>query len=1017
MVELQSITASNVGIIHLSDIHLSDKINPLQEKGELLFRALKDDFSNCLFIYIVVSGDIVNTGKESEYKVALTFFTELLGHLKKRYSSTQFRFVFVPGNHDCNFNLDKQVRINTIKNINHESIGNDDSVLKMCLEIQSDFWNFYSLFHNNDTPNNKIYYRIIDTIADKKMCFHCFNTAWMSQKDEIAGSLFFPTKRFGELTRRNEFDLNIAVLHHPLNWFNPNTVENNKKEFQNLLDEIASLQIIGHEHENELRKTENIDNLNSHTVCASGEVLQNQEDPTQSGFQTFFINLNNNKVRLRRYRWKKNLYQQYSEKEIILKKKAKRVVELNNMFIEELNKINIPLNFNDKQVKFSDIFVFPDLEKLTSKSENVIDDFIDSETLLDNSKFINCIFEGDSQIGKSSLLYMLFLKFYDKGFYPILLDGKDIISDNIDKIVQKAFKSQYTEDPTSYEKFKQINNDLKVLLIDDLHTSKLNEYARHNAIKLFFDLFSRTFITIDTAYGIIPQIQTEFKDICSFSIKPLGYKKRNDLVEKYLALKEPSFVNTPQIHLDKTKHTFNQLSHILGDKLIPAYPVFVLSIIQALEYQPLNLNETSYGYCYQTLIHHALNNTGVSKDDIDSYINIITELAFYMFTMKTDSISEIDFEAYYEEYRKKFVAPGFETAINKLLNSKIFKQDSGSFCFGYKSYFYFLAAKKIAEMIERPEGKAIVKELYDNLHKEKNANILVLITHHTKNHSIIEESILTSMLLFENTLPITLEKRCNYYKLLEEILNEIKQDILEMNRDPSKERQKELLAQDKLERKTNQNNNEGTDFDVNEKTMPFLKAFRSIEIIGQIIKNRKGSLEKAILKEMLIELYNTGFRMVSYLGEMIKETKDAISLKIEENISKKDTNQDIERKIYKFLQFISLQACLGVFSKFIHSLGVKELREMYIDVAKTMDTPAAKIVSFSINSYYGKINIKELEQLSKEFKGNFVALQILKARVRAYIYNNYVDYRDKQKIAEYLNMIISPAVGRKDKGY
>ena len=61
--------------------------------------------------------------------------------------------------------------------------------------------------------------------------------------------------------------------------------------------------------------------------------------------------------------------------------------------------------------------------------------------------------------------------------------------------------------------------------------------------------------------------------------------------------------------------------------------------------------------------------------------------------------------------------------------------------------------------------------------------------------------------------------------------------------------------------------------------------------------------------------------------------------------------------------------------------------------------------------------MKELEQLSKEFKDNMVALQILRSRVKAYIYNNYVDYRDKQKIAAYLNMKTSPALGRKDRGY
>ena len=61
--------------------------------------------------------------------------------------------------------------------------------------------------------------------------------------------------------------------------------------------------------------------------------------------------------------------------------------------------------------------------------------------------------------------------------------------------------------------------------------------------------------------------------------------------------------------------------------------------------------------------------------------------------------------------------------------------------------------------------------------------------------------------------------------------------------------------------------------------------------------------------------------------------------------------------------------------------------------------------------------MKELEDLSKEFSDNVVALQILRARVKAYVYNNYVGYRDKQRIATHLNMKISPALGHKDRGY
>ncbi len=73
MAELHNIITSNIGIIHLSDIHFSSESDFIQKKLDLLYRALKDDFSNCLVVYIVVSGDIANFGKSQEYKVAQIF--------------------------------------------------------------------------------------------------------------------------------------------------------------------------------------------------------------------------------------------------------------------------------------------------------------------------------------------------------------------------------------------------------------------------------------------------------------------------------------------------------------------------------------------------------------------------------------------------------------------------------------------------------------------------------------------------------------------------------------------------------------------------------------------------------------------------------------------------------------------------------------------------------------------------------------------------------------------------------
>ena len=109
-----------------------------------------------------------------------------------------------------------------------------------------------------------------------------------------------------------------------------------------------------------------------------------------------------------------------------------------------------------------------------------------------------------------------------------------------------------------------------------------------------------------------------------------------------------------------------------------------------------------------------------------------------------------------------------------------------------------------------------------------------------------------------------------------------------------------------------------------------------------------------------------------------------------------------------------MQTCLGVFTKLVYSVGIKDFKELYEEVAKQIGTPAAKLVSFSINSYYNEISTKEVSKLAKELKNNFVALQILKSRVKSYIYTNHIDYREKQQLAQALDMRISPTLGREN---
>lgn len=70
------------------------------------------------------------------------------------------------------------------------------------------------------------------------------------------------------------------------------------------------------------------------------------------------------------------------------------------------------------------------------------------------------------------------------------------------------------------------------------------------------------------------------------------------------------------------------------------------------------------------------------------------------------------------------------------------------------------------------------------------------------------------------------------------------------------------------------------------------------------------------------------------------------------------------------------------------------------DIANKIGSPAAKIITFTIKTIYGKMRLADLQDIVNEYKDNPVVLEIIKARVISYVYNNYVDFSTRQKIGQ-----------------
>lgn len=1001
----------NIGIIHLTDIHISETTN-LSNKVGLLCQAVKNHLLNVTRLYIVVSGDIANTGAKKEYDLASHFLKLIKQLLLSGRSDLDIKIILTPGNHDCDFSSNTQLRNNSINSLSYSSLGKDNSVSNLCLEVQNNFWDFYSNF--NPVPNEKLYYTIEDRIGNEIIAFNCINTAWCSQKNEVVGSLFYPVKKISSSSQVRG-KVRVCVYHHPLNWFTPNTDENNRMELQAFIEKQSDIQLFGHEHHQEARRSEDMLNQRVNTSL-SGKIFNNNQKPNESGFYFISIDLKTQTGIVNHFDLKDGkFYDEVFVNNITINNTNTDSFLVKEVFLREMNEMKIPINIGDrKDLRLSDIYVYPDIEIIDTKEDNNIDDYSDSIKLVKDSKFSYSILDGESQVGKTSLIAMLYREFYNGGIYPLLLRGDSFKDADIEKILRRAYEIQYKSELYSYTQYSQLPNTQKVLLIDDFHECGFNSTTIQSILDKASSLFSKVIITIDPSYSILPTIQSEYGKFNFFRIKPLGHKKRNELIENYHSLKEDALTIEEHELMETVKQSYDDVQKIMGNKYMPPLPIYILSILQSLDYKTLQLNETSFGYCYQTLIHYALHSAGIKNEDIDSFINFLTELAYlYVEDTKTE-LKLAEFEKFFQDYRDRFIFPSYDKAISLLKKSKIIVINNGEVKFTYRYILYYLSAKKISEILHTKEGEKCIQKLFNELHLEKNANILVFVTHHSKDISFIEQSLLKTMIVLEGYQAITLNKNDPFYEVIKDIAESLKSDILEANVNPKDSRKEMLERSDESERSNEKSEKDEEDEENNkenemrEMLKPFKHSYGAIEILGQIIKNRKGSLEKKQLKNMTKELYTTGFRTVFYWSEIIDKAKNSLDKAIRNSIAEDDSRREMEEKITRFLQMIRFQACIGVFSQLTNAVGHKDLKLIYNEVAEEINTPAAKLISFGINSYYGTISMSELKDLAVEFKDNVVAFELLRGRVKHYVYNKKLDYKTKSQIASYMKFKIGP---------
>ena len=670
-----------------------------------------------------------------------------------------------------------------------------------------------------------------------------------------------------------------------------------------------------------------------------------------------------------------------------------------------------------ENVLLDDIFIFPELKKYddlldyerTENAEIVINSF---------HKYRKILIAGESQSGKTTLCKKFWSELRQKNLIPLYVSDKNNRFDgNIGSRILDAYNDQYE----SSIELEKIDKEKIVLIIDDFHFAKRKEKLINAMQEYPYQI-----LIVDDIF----RLTSDFRDGTSvrlfrhFKIKEFIPSQRNALIKKWLQLIDidHTFQNENGVYQsidDITELVDSSLGKIIGRGIMPAYPFFILMIISIHETigRPLDQEITSQGHCYQALIFNYLTKQRVRSDEIDTYMNFLTELAFHIYQQQKIELSYDEFEKFISLYKDKYNLPIKENVLlSNLHKTRIFSSNtSRNYAFCYSYLYFFFVAKYLAENLDDNKDKIV--SVIDNLHKDDNAYIVAFISHHSKSIFIFDQITKTASNLFQEHSPLELNRK--ELRFFDEQIDMITKAVLpDFPTNPEESRRDELKLKDELEEadgdQEDMNENQERDDEKNQLLKELRRSIKTVEVMGMIIKNRAGSLENDVLESIFESGMNIHLRLLSSFVQLIKSSQTQrrveryISVKIELMLNDKDEKprrdelQRLSQRIFWNLNFLVLY---GFIDKAIHSLGSDKLLKIVESVCERNASPAAFLIMHGIFMWFSK-NLR-LDDIidgidSKDFSE--IARTIAKHQVVDHCRLHRIDYRRRQRIATKLKL-------------
>ena len=667
---------------------------------------------------------------------------------------------------------------------------------------------------------------------------------------------------------------------------------------------------------------------------------------------------------------------------------AKVIEELRNTFEpkkEFLKELEQTEFLGARRVSLSDIFVFPHIvnySEMAAGDDSALGLTLHNEsTLLKNNL---ALIHGEQMSGKTALARHLFLHIARRHEPVLLLDLQHTSGRLRQDAIQKAYANQFTGDYSLWN-----GKPDKTLIVDNFsHTSQHLEFISDARSQ-----FARVLVTASTdVYQAYFRDETRLADFSEIRLHHMTHKQQEKLIRKRLQLAEQG---SPILdgRVDKIERRINSI--IISSKILPRYPFFILTILQTYEsFMPSDLTITAHGHCYYALILASLIKSGVSREDADinACLNFAEHLAFERHQQSEKAgQSEFDFNEFVVRYRNKHIIS--LRLLNRMKSAEYgIVTDEGRFRTTYMHYFFL--GRHLAKGNE--EHKSVIEKMCDNITLRSSYLTLLFVIHHTHGDDVVDEILIRTMNTLDDLPPATLEKVET--ELFQDIVGSLPQDVLS-SRSVEAERASEREARDVAE----------SDVDAEEELQPtgdslindIYRILKSNEVLGQVIRNKYGSLEKNRLHEIVEAIADSGLRLVNLALSNEKGIEDLARWL--HSRSPRHNLAQIRNGLWRLAYIWTIRNI----ERIVGAVNHPAMREVLQQVVSGKKTPAYDLIGFfsrldSVEELTEEVQ-SELNSLLNAHKDGFLK-RVLSIRTQLYMNTHKSDAPVEQSICSLLGV-------------